>query len=245
MNTRRKKCFYLYLQINLSDKSTQKILDLEYRVTSLTLDWKGQYIYWACQNGTPTMTSSFAIFRVGFSVENRKTLIVGKPTQIVESETMIDKILLDPLQNNILYYTHESSSFETLQLNVDTHQLSRVVMSYTGAVMEHQVLRFTDGCNETLSNGILSEFTLKDGGNNFSSIYFVESSKLVMYKANLEDGTMGKCEEVTQLGNEMIQDFSFTTSAVGDQLFWINKTESSVWSLNLGSELVRLYQYRK
>jgi hypothetical protein len=206
-------------------------------VTSLTLDWKGHYIYWACQNGTPSMTSSFSIFRVGFSVENRKTLLVGKPTQIVESETMIEKILLDPRQNNILYYTHEISSFETLQLSVETYQLSRVVMSHDGAVTEHQVLKFLDGCNDTFSNGILSEFTLKADGKNLSSIYFVESSKFVMYKANLENGSITQCKELVQLGNKMIKDFSFTTSTAGDQLFWINKTESSVWSINLGTEI--------
>ncbi len=216
-------------------------------MTSLTLDWKSHYIYWACQNGTPTITSSFAIFRVGFSVENRKTLIVGRPTQIVESETIIDKILLDPVHNNILYYTHESSIFETLQLSAETHQLSRVVMSYTGAVIDHQVLQSSDSCNQTLSNGILSEFTLKDEGNNVSSIYFVESSKFVMLKANFENGVIVKCEEVTRLGNEMMKDFSFTTSTAGDQLFWINKTESSVWSFNLGGEnqLVNIKQFEK
>jgi hypothetical protein len=56
-------------QINFSDNSTQKVLDLEQRIESMALDWKGHYLYLASFNDT--MTSAFSILRVGFVVDNR------------------------------------------------------------------------------------------------------------------------------------------------------------------------------
>ena len=207
-----------HLQINLSDKSSKKIIDLENQMTSLALDWKGNYIYFSSQN---TLMTSYSIFRLGFIVENRKTVFVGKPSDVIGLEVNIQKIVVDPTHNSILYYTSQISSLETLQLSrVGTYQLSRVVMTYRGDVSDHQVLDFSeqDQCNGISRSGFLSEFTVKSDGQNSSTLFFVLASTYDLYSANVKDGLISGCNLVTKLGSAMVKDLSFSTSAFGDQV---------------------------
>ena len=103
-------------------------------------------------------------------------------------------------------------------------------MSHLGSVLENRPIDIDGDCIGVYEGGILSEFAVKSE-QNFTSIFFVHGSTLKMYKGHFDQGSIVNCHLVTSMGSEMIKDLSFSRSGSGDQVFWINTTDHSVWSI--------------
>ena len=129
------------------------------------------------------MTSSYSILRVGFIIENRKPIFIGKPNSIVETETPIRKLVLDPVASNVLYYTSQNVD------NSETYQLNRVFMSHLGSVLENRAVEFGGNCKDIFWKGILPEFSVFKSEGKGSSVFFVQGSTFDMYQGSLDQGS--------------------------------------------------------
>ena len=73
-------------------------------------------------------------------------------------------------------------------------------------------------------------------------VIFVDGKDFSLFEGRFDEtGAISGCQLLAQLGSSAVKDLSFSRSSAGDQVFWINTTEQSVWSLSLNqSKPVRI-----
>ena len=129
------------------------LLNLDQQVEAMALDSKGHYIYIAYYNQTGSVMSkpSMTLIRVGFIADNKRTTFVGKPTPIVETSAAVGKLVVDVVSNSVLFYSSKKFS------SSETFQLTRIVFSPNGSVIDHGPVRFVPdnrSCSKVAENGI-------------------------------------------------------------------------------------------
>ena len=143
---------YSWFQINFSDHMPKILLNLDYKVEAMALDWKGHYLYIAYYNQTGSLMTKpyMTLIRVGFISDNKRTTFVGKPTPLVETSASVGKLVVDAGSNNVLFYSSKMFS------SSETFQLSRIVFASNGSVIDHGQVRFVPGdgsCLQVDGNG--------------------------------------------------------------------------------------------
>jgi len=82
---------------------------------------------------------------------------------------------------------------------------------------------------------MLAEFTVAvmrvDVNVSTAVIIFVDGKDFGLYQGRFDEyGNIYSCQLLAKLGSNEVKDLSVSRSNAGDQIFWINITEQSVWS---------------